>query len=328
MGLPRKRQVWLLGICVAILLYITLTCNNLLWKSLKPSLNIDENDPFGYGFRKLLEDDEARLERLRQEGMDQRLPQCIIIGVRKCGTRALLEFLDLHPKIRIADIEMHFFNKDENYMKGLGHYKKYMPYSFPDDITVEKTPRYFISESAPERIFRMNKTIKLIVIFRHPVTRVISDYTQVYQNKLERNKTHDRFEDIVIDKSTGRVNTGYKAVRISMYYHHVTQWLLYFKRSQIHVVDGDNLILHPLEEIQKIEDFLGLEHEVTSENVYFNDTRGFYCMRSGPNQHCLGATKGRKHPSIDPRIIKKLKMFYRPYNKKLFSMIGQTFDWD
>lgn len=332
LGLPRKGLscLWITLVSFLLFLFVTFTFNNQVWQMFDSSMHLDDIDDAneGYGLRKLLEDPAARIERLRLEGMEQRLPQCIIIGVRKCGTRALLEFLDLHPNIKIADMEMHYFNKDENYEKGYDWYRKYMPFSTTHDITIEKTPRYFISESAPERIHKFNSSVKLIVIFRNPTTRVISDYTQVYQNKLERNKSFEPFEEIVIDRRTGRVNTGYKAVRISMYYYHLTQWLLYFRRKQIHVVNGDNLIVNPLEEIHKVESFLGLKHLVTEENLYFNETRGFYCMKSGNNQHCLGAQKGRKHPDIDRNVIRKLNNFYRPYNKKLFAMIGQQFDWD
>lgn len=324
MGSSRKRQLWIAVTSLTLLVFVTLTFNGQMRKMLGSDMLLDDSGLLeGYGFRKLLEDPE-----LRSEKMEQRLPHCIIIGVRKCGTRALLEFLDLHPRIRIADLEMHFFNKDENYDKGIEWYQKNMPFSYRDDITLEKTPRYFISDSAPGRIHKFNSSIKLIVIFRHPTIRVISDYAQVYQNKIERNKTFEPFEETVIQQRTGRVNTGYKAVRISMYYYHLTHWLTYFKRDQIHVVDGDNLIKNPLEEIAKVEEFLGVEHGITDKNVYFNETRGFYCMQSGDKQHCLGAKKGRKHPDIDPQVVKKLNSFYRPYNQKLFSMIGQKFDWD
>lgn len=329
MGLPRKRHLTLLLVST-----VTVSCLVMIFSDqVLQMLDLDAvsavgDEAEGYGFRKLLEDPLARIERMRSEGMEQRMPQCIIIGVRKCGTRALLEFLDLHPQIRIADMEMHFFNKDENYENGYEWYRKYMPFSFKSDITIEKTPRYFISENAPERIHKFNQSIKLIVIFRNPTTRVISDYAQVYQNKLERNYTFEQFEDLVINHRTGRVNTGYKAVRISMYYYHLTQWLMYFPRENIHVVNGDNLIVNPLEEIGHVEDFLGLPHAVTDSNVYFNHTRGFFCMNNEGKQHCLGATKGRKHPEIDPHIVKKLNSFYRPYNRKLFAMIGKEFDWD
>lgn len=51
----------------------------------------------------------------------KRLPSAIIIGVKKGGTRALLEFLRAHPNIRATGPEPHFF--DKNYDKGLEWYR-------------------------------------------------------------------------------------------------------------------------------------------------------------------------------------------------------------
>jgi hypothetical protein len=36
-------------------------------------------------------------------------------GVRKGGTRALLEMLSLHPRIKVAPQEVHFFDNETNY---------------------------------------------------------------------------------------------------------------------------------------------------------------------------------------------------------------------
>lgn len=54
-------------------------------------------------------------------GAQKRLPQALIIGVKKCGTRALLEFLRLHPDIRATGPETHFF--DRFYDRGLDWYR-------------------------------------------------------------------------------------------------------------------------------------------------------------------------------------------------------------
>ena len=51
----------------------------------------------------------------------KKLPQAIIIGVKKGGTRALLEFLRVHPDIRAVGAEPHFF--DRNYENGLDWYR-------------------------------------------------------------------------------------------------------------------------------------------------------------------------------------------------------------
>ncbi|KAL2724409.1 heparan sulfate glucosamine 3-O-sulfotransferase 5-like, partial [Vespula squamosa] len=107
------------------------------------------------------------------------LPQAIIIGVRKCGTRALLEMLYLHPQIQKASGEVHFFDRDDNYGKGLEWYRRKMPYSFKGQITIEKSPSYFVTPEVPERIRAMNASVKLLLIVREPVTRAISDYTQL-----------------------------------------------------------------------------------------------------------------------------------------------------
>ncbi|KHJ81823.1 hypothetical protein OESDEN_18488 [Oesophagostomum dentatum] len=51
----------------------------------------------------------------------KKFPSAIIVGVKKAGTRALLEFLRLNPNIRAPGPEVHFF--DKNYHKGLDWYR-------------------------------------------------------------------------------------------------------------------------------------------------------------------------------------------------------------
>jgi len=53
--------------------------------------------------------------------LKRRLPDVIIVGVKKCGTRALLEFLRAHADVRATGPEVHFF--DRHYDKGLDWYR-------------------------------------------------------------------------------------------------------------------------------------------------------------------------------------------------------------
>lgn len=66
----------------------------------------------------------------------RRLPQCLIIGVRKGGTRALLDALAMQPYIRVARREIHFFNKNETYNKGYDWYRRQMPHTFPEQVSL------------------------------------------------------------------------------------------------------------------------------------------------------------------------------------------------
>jgi len=55
-----------------------------------------------------------------------------------------------------------------------------MPLVSRGQMTVEKSPNYFISNKTPQRIYEMNKNIKLILAVREPVERAISDFVQRY----------------------------------------------------------------------------------------------------------------------------------------------------
>ena len=69
-------------------------------------------------------EEDARWMRTQDDDDDakvKQLPQAIIIGVKKGGTRALLEFLRTHPDVRATGPEIHFF--DKNYKKGLEWYR-------------------------------------------------------------------------------------------------------------------------------------------------------------------------------------------------------------
>ncbi len=70
------------------------------------------------------------------------IPQCIIIRVRRCATRALLDYLDLHPDVEIVPRERHFFNIDRNYHTGLQWYLRQIPLTYSKQYTIENTPKY------------------------------------------------------------------------------------------------------------------------------------------------------------------------------------------
>ena len=44
-------------------------------------------------------------------------------GIRKAGTRAILEFLRIHPQVAAAKREPHFFDRRENYYQYIERWK-------------------------------------------------------------------------------------------------------------------------------------------------------------------------------------------------------------
>ncbi|XP_047465395.1 heparan sulfate glucosamine 3-O-sulfotransferase 3B1b [Mugil cephalus] len=256
----------------------------------------------------------------------KKLPQAIIIGVKKGGTRALLEFLRVHPDIRAVGAEPHFF--DRNYDNGLEWYRELMPKTLEGQITMEKTPSYFVTREAPARISAMSRDTKLIVVVRDPVTRAISDYTQTLSKKPDI----PSFESLTFkNRTTGLIDTSWSAIQIGIYAKHLDNWLQYFPMDQILFVSGERLISDPAGELGRVQDFLGLKRIITDKHFYFNQTKGFPCLKKAEGSskpHCLGKTKGRTHPNIDPEVVQRLRDFYRPFNMKFYQMTGHNFGWD
>uniref|UniRef100_A0A671FLQ0 Sulfotransferase n=1 Tax=Rhinolophus ferrumequinum TaxID=59479 RepID=A0A671FLQ0_RHIFE len=257
---------------------------------------------------------------------EKRLPQAVIIGVKKGGTRALLEAIRVHPDVRAVGVEPHFF--DRNYDKGLDWYRNVMPRTVDGQITMEKTPSYFVTSEAPQRIHSMAKDTKLIVVVRDPVTRAISDYTQTLSKKPDI----PTFEVLAFKNRTlGLIDASWSAIRIGLYALHLQSWLRYFRLAQIHLVSGERLIVDPAGEMAKVQDFLGLARVVTEKHFFFNKTKGFPCLKKPEESgapRCLGKSKGRTHPAIDPDVILRLRKFYKPFNMMFYQMTGQDFQWE
>ena len=79
----------------------------------------------------------------KQESLQRRLPQCIIVGAMKCGTRALIDYLALHPGVVTTPWEINYF--DHYFDRGLEWYRSQFPLSRHNQTTIEKTPGYFVS---------------------------------------------------------------------------------------------------------------------------------------------------------------------------------------
>ena len=265
--------------------------------------------------------------RMRYKHTKRCLPGCIVIGARKAGTRALLTYLDLHPHVRTAKNEVHFFDEDENYIQGLEWYRKKMPYTFENHMTIEKTPGYFVCDYVPERIASMNSSIKLLLVVRDPVDRAMSDYLQIKDNKDRKGKFYDTFENLAISNITGEVNRDYAAIKRSIYYRHMLPWLRQFPLQQILVVSAEKLVQQPYPVMKHIEHYLGLEPRISPNMFFFNKTRRFFCVRNGTENKCLANSKGRVHPTINPLVRQKLDAYFQVWNQKFYRLVQQDFGW-
>jgi hypothetical protein len=212
-----------------------------------------------------------------------------------------------------------------------------MPLVYENQITYEKTP-FFPDRRVPERVFKFNPSIKLILILRDPVTRTISHFAHSFYKSHKRvdsnkyNKASKLFEDRVLD-SNGIVNKSkidFHLVGRSRYVESYKRWLKYFPKEQILVLNGENFILNPYEEIKKMEIFLNLTPFFQREHFVYDKKKGFFCLRKNLNQNrtnCMGSSKGRNHPFVSESVLLKLRNYFAPYDKELFDLLERKPFW-
>jgi len=218
-----------------------------------------------------------------------------------------------------------------------------MPLTTEQQITLEKSPSYFIDKKVPERVYSLNPKIKLIVVVRNPVTRAISDYTQTLVNHKNFTAPLHSFKDLVMCKKhsvpydlsinqkhcvNGAINASISLIRIGIYHKHLRNWLEWFPLRNFLFVDGERLITNPAKELNKVERFLGLKSIISENNFTKDAVKGFPCIKDNSTVHCLGKSKGRRHIRTPPEVQKLLREFYKKENEKFFQLINRRFNWD
>ena len=204
-----------------------------------------------------------------------------------------------------------------------------MPATKMHQLTIEKTPCYYVTMEAAERIKAMSRDVKLLVVVRDPVTRALSDYAQSASKRIGPMKP---FEDIAMaDRENGIVNTSWGAVRLGVYVKPLKRWFQHFSRSQLHFVSGEQLVHNPAQVLTEVQVYLGLTPVIGPEHFYVNSTRGLPCLIKDPvnhsKPHCLGKSKGRTHPKVAKAVLNRLREFYRPFNEKFYRMVNKNFGW-
>ena len=262
--------------------------------------------------------------------LQRRLPQCIIIGAMKCGTRALLEYMNLHPDIARANHEIAYF--DKYFEEGQEWYREQMPLSAPGQITVEKTPSYCMSETTAKRVRALNASTKVILVVRDPVDRSVSDWIQSCRMFRIANDSRaftdcESYETSDVLTPSGEVNKKSSLIRRSSYADFIEIWTKLFG-SHLLVVDGDLIASDPFSEMKKVEQFLGVQHYLNKQRLVFDEERGFYCMVSDSGtKRCLGKDKGIPHPSLQPDVEAKLRNYFKPLNQRFYRAVGHDFGW-
>ena len=172
------------------------------------------------------------------------IPSFFVLGPPRTGTSWLHEVLSPHTNLPSPTKETRFF--DVHFDRGLDWYAARFPEVRNDRPTGEVAPTYFASPEARHRISQMAPQAKLIIIFRHPVQRVVS----LYRVKRAYGMLSWSLEE-ALQRDPELLESGKYASQLK-------EWQSKFPEDQILVTFYDDLRTSPQKFLDKITEFIGI----------------------------------------------------------------------
>lgn len=288
-------------------------------------------------------------------------PSFIVIGAQKAGTTSLYDYILQHDLVWPAKRkETHYFdwrwNKelpDPSTVKGADkHFQFYantffdrkVLYRFPSLMSGEATPSYMLGGKTV--ITRIKQVIphcrKILVILRNPVERAFSHYSMTADaegsEKQKRNRGHHHlenrsFEQIVDDEIKNLLDLGVhpnmssdefdeKVICTRPQYDHgahsfVARGLYALQiAGWIEAFESENVLLLTLEEFK------------TAENLHATMNKVFKFLDLPYHRiEDTSAKNTRTYSPIEEAVRAKLAAFYKPFNEKLYTLLGRDMGW-
>lgn len=208
------------------------------------------------------------------------LPNYLFIGAAKSATTTFFDILKKHEDIFVPKFkEPHFFNIDENYLKGLDWYKKtYFKDINNEPIIIDFTPTYLYYKLCAERIFdSLGPNVKFVIILRNPVDRAYSHYNHSKRDGHEISSFEDaiKLENERIEKFRDE-NDFLSELRCSyisqgLYFEMISAYLKYFDLNNFFIINFESEVVQNLDQtLLKLSKFLKLDLSNLDYEIHSN----------------------------------------------------------
>lgn len=176
-------------------------------------------------------------------------PTFIGIGAQKCASTWLHRILEEHPAIGVGvDKEIDFFSY--HFDHGYQWYEKQFVNCEHKSVIGEISPSYLCEPAVPERVQQYLPDAKILVSFRDPVQRALSNH------RHEVRVGHFTGAELTFEAGLSN-NPMY--VEQGRYATHLKRWLQYFPSEQILVVLMEDVEKDPLSVARNVYAFLGVD---------------------------------------------------------------------
>lgn len=208
------------------------------------------------------------------------LPNFLIIGAAKAGTTSLYYYLKQHPEVFMSDLkEPHFFSFEgeklnfrragnladpinETAITNLNNYCDLFKDVSDHKAIGEASPSYLHTPKAADRIKFYIPEAKLIAILRHPVERAYSAFLGQYLNSIEKGMPYLSDFSEAIHSEERFIQENWTPIffykKLGFYYEQLKYYYNTFPSEKIHVCLNEDLQKSPLEVLQQIYQYLGV----------------------------------------------------------------------
>jgi len=209
-----------------------------------------------------------------------RAPDFYIVGHAKCGTTALYEMLNEHPRIFMpalkeplyfaTDLRLRFQRRAAGSLPTeLGDYLALFVGAAPGQIVGEASSSYLWSHEAAAGIAALRPDAKIIAILREPASFLRSLHLQLLQNHIETEKDLRRAIELEPERQAGR-RIPKRSVRPQALFYservrYVEQLRRYrevFPEEQLLVLIYDDFRADNEGTVRRVLQFLGIEDAV------------------------------------------------------------------
>jgi Sulfotransferase domain len=186
------------------------------------------------------------------------LPCFLVVGPPRTGTTWLHEVLSPYARLPEPTKETRFF--DLHFERGLTWYLKHFRNPANGRPAGEVAPTYFASPAARFRIATMLPNAKVVIIFRHPVQRLVS----MYRMKRAYGMIGWSLEEAL--------ERDPELIASSRYATHLRQWQRLFSGEQIRIALFDELSSDPQTFVDGLAEYVGITpfqlHKSQFDQIY------------------------------------------------------------
>ena len=187
-----------------------------------------------------------------------------LIGAQKSGTTALHYLLGKHPQITMGDQqEMHFFDDEAVFSKSPDYdlLHRHYPVVAASVVAGDCTPSYLYWKPAAERIHQYHPGIKLIVLLRNPMDRAFAHWNM---QRFKGREPLDFLDAVAAEGSRIAPPLSLPSRRFSyvdrgFYTEQLMRFFQLFPREQFRIIKFEEWKDRPLQTINSIFQFLGLQ---------------------------------------------------------------------